>query len=73
MVAHEHDFQPYPGERGVYLCECGATGYRSKRTGEVVAHRERRELEPEPTVGLGGEELEAIEGGYRKRPKGGGE
>lgn len=34
---HEHTFEPWPGECGVYRCTCGASGYR--RDGAVVPHK----------------------------------
>jgi hypothetical protein len=66
---HEHAWEPWPGECGVYRCACGASGYR--QAGEVRAHRKTWEPREAPSVRQVGDE--EIQGGARVAPKKGAE
>jgi hypothetical protein len=49
MTAHDHDWQPQPGETACYLCACGSTGYRS-RTGAIAEHKNKRKTQQQWTA-----------------------
>jgi hypothetical protein len=50
MARHRHDWRPASGERGQYLCACGASGFRDLLTGAIVAHRIALRGRPAPVT-----------------------
>ena len=68
-VGCEHVWEPEQGECGVYRCECGASGYRSRRG--IRAHRKPLERLEQPDVLEMADEC--VEGGGRVSRKRGAE
>lgn len=69
MTDHVHDWKPAPNQSVVYLCACGAKGWRHTHgldRGKVMAYKSTKRLEPTQRVRVvGGEGLGHVRHGRR--------